>query len=355
MPYSANFTRILCFLTLLWQIGAWSGCQSPQTSRQLAFYYWQTTFRLSATERHYLDSLHCRILYVKFLDIGRDAGLGDIRPLAQLAMTDTAGLGGRRLVPTVFLTNEVFQNLSAEKTGWLAQKTATALQRITGQCPPGSVGSMYQFDCDWTAGTRAAFFNFLQKIRSYLPPGSQLSATIRLHQYKSPGQTGVPPVDRGMLMLYNTGDLDDPAEENSIFQTDAARRYLDGVPAHYPLPLDVALPIFSWALVFRDEEFWKIIPDPSPTAWADTARFAPAGPQRFRIRQGTFAGGHYLRPDDRLRMEAVEAPLLREAAQMANRAGLADDATVAFFHLDSTTVARYPAATLDSVWQIFRR
>jgi hypothetical protein len=61
-------------------------------------------------------------------------------------------------------------------------------------------------------------------------------------------------------MLYNTGDIDTPDETNSIFKPEDAKKYLKGAPASYPLPLDVALPAFSWTLVFRDGELWKILP-----------------------------------------------------------------------------------------------
>lgn len=344
--------RFSSLLPAFWLLGSLHGCTHSAASRSLAFYYWQTTFRLSAREVRYLDSLHCQTLYVKFLDLGRSPETGDIRPFAQLDIADTVGLGGRQIVPTIFITNEVFKNISAEKMDWLAQKTADAVARIAQRCPSGSIGSLYQFDCDWTPTTRAAFFSFLQKIVPYLPSGSRLSATIRLHQYKFPDRTGVPPVERGMLMLYNTGQLDDPAEVNSIFQPAAARRYLLGAAEYYPLPLDVALPLFSWTLVFRDDVFWKIIPNPSPSAWADTSRFEPTGPQRFRIRQGTFVSGHYLRPDDRLRVESVSPALLQTAARLAGQTDLANDATVALFHLDSTTVLRYPVSVLDSVEHI---
>jgi len=333
----------------------WLGsCRPAPATRSLAFYYWQTSFRLSPTERHYLDSLPCHTLYVKFLDVGRDPDSGEIRPFSQLEVADTTGLTGRHVIPTVFITNNVFQNITADQLDELAQKTSRALQRIGARFPAGCIEPTIQFDCDWTASSRAAFFSFLKKIRPCLPADSRLSATIRLHQFNAPQQTGIPPVERGTLMLYNTGDLDNPAEENSIFQAAAARRFLDNAPSDYPLPLDVALPVFSWALVYRHEELWKIIPDPSPETWADTAHWEAIGPQRFRIRRGTFVGGYYLRPDDRLRVESISPSVLREAARLATRCQLADDATVAFFHLDSAIVARYPVAILQSVWPIFQ-
>jgi hypothetical protein len=198
----------------------------------------------------------------------------------------------------------------------------------------------FQVDCDWTQGTREAFFRLLEKIRGHLPHGVLLSATIRLHQYKFPDQTGVPPTDRGMLMLYNTGDIDAPDETNSIFKPEDAKKYLKGAPATYPLPLDVALPAFSWTLVFRDGELWKILPghdDHLPTGI---------------LERGTFQNGHYLRPGDFLRQEVVSPELLRESALLAAGASLADDATIAFFHLDNHTPRAFPAPLIRSVCQL---
>jgi hypothetical protein len=71
----------------------------------------------------------------------------------------------------------------------------------------------------------------------------------------------------------------------------------------------------------------------------------------WQVRRGTFVGGHYLRPGDVLRRESLSPELLRQAAQLAARLDLADDATVAFFHLDSSILRRYPAQLIDSVWK----
>lgn len=218
-----------------------------------------------------------------------------------------------------------------------------------------------QFDCDWTASTRDAFFLFLKKMKQRLPENTQLSATIRLHQYKFPDKTGVPPVERGMLMFYNTGDIDNPDAGNSIFRPEDVRKYLTGAPKDYPLPLDLALPVFSWALVFRDGELWKIIPEVPESELNDAARFVKMQistaslsfqTPTFIIQKGTFLSGHYLRPGDLLKVEKVTPDLLCEAARFAAQADLADNASVAFFHLDSAIVRRYPVQLLDSVCQV---
>jgi hypothetical protein len=330
-----------------------AACTAPERrSATPAFYHWQTALALSAAECGYLKRFSCKKLYVKVLDVGRNAATGEIEPYARLEISDTTGLAGLQIVPTVFLTNEVFQNLAPEKTAWLAGKVADVLASF----PAFSGAREVQFDCDWTASTRASFFLFLQKMKPRLPPQTQLSATIRLHQYRWPERTGVPPADRGMLMFYNTGDLENPDGGNSIFDARDAAPYLRGAARHYPLPLDLALPIFSWALVYRAEGLWKIIPGATAEAFGDTSKFEAqeAGASRFEVRKGTFVGGHYLRPGDRLRVEAIAPERLLEAARLASQVDLADDATVAFFHLDSTAVRRYPAQLLDSVCQTIR-
>ena len=313
-----------------------------------AFYHWKTTLALTPAERDYLDSIGCKKLYIKVLDIGRDPAAGEIQPYSRLEITDTTGLSRFEIVPTIFITNEVFKNISEEKIEWLAGKVA--------ETRGGVAEAELQFDCDWTASTRDAFFSFLKKVKKRLPENTRLSATIRLHQYKFPEKTGVPPVERGMLMFYNTGDIENPEAGNSIFSIADAEKYLVGAPKNYPLPLDLALPVFSWALVYRDGELWKIIPEVPDAEWNDTTRFRRTGNEQptFAIQKGTFLAGHYLRPDDLLRVEAISPDLLREAAGLAARADLANDATVAFFHLDTAIVRRYPLQLLDSVCRMIQ-
>jgi hypothetical protein len=321
-------------------------CTAPPQPVQPAFFHWKNRLALTRPETELLNDLGCQTLYVKFLDIAKDPD-GTIRPYALLAVDDTAGLAGRAIIPCVFITNGVFQDISEEKLDWLAQKTATALANVDEQFPfrifsagtsnrhRATQPTEIQFDCDWTGSTRAAFFSFLKKIRPLLPPKTRLSATIRLHQYKFPDRTGVPPADRGLLMFYNTGDIHDPDEPNSIFQPVAAEKYLRGAPPRYPLPLDVALPVFSWTLIYRDGDLWKIVP-----GVASTQNSKPET-QNFKL--------PYLRPDDLARFESVDTTLLRHAAALITEIHLAKDARVAFFHLDTSTARRYPVGYLQSL------
>jgi hypothetical protein len=149
-----------------------------------------------------------------------------------------------------------------------------------------------------------------------------------------------------MLMLYNTGEVDDEHETNSIFQPAAAQKYLTGAPRRYPLPLDLALPLFAWGLVYREGQLWKIIPgDFRPTT---PEAFTPT-PDGYEVIQGTFQNGHYLRPADRVRIERMTPDLLRAAMALTSQIDLADDATLAFYHLDSAARRDFPAEVLRAV------
>ncbi|MCB9305913.1 MAG: hypothetical protein H6565_04900 [Lewinellaceae bacterium] len=340
-------------------------CTEKETPRQVtpAFYYWQTTLDISRDTRRYLDSLGCRKLYVKLLDIGPDPAGAGIIPYSRLETADSIPLQSIALVPVFFIANEVFRDVSAAQIERLSEKVVQTLgtyPRLYGGAPfPAEV----QFDCDWTPSTRAAFFDFLQKVDRRLPDSIVLSATIRLHQYKFSEQTGVPPVDRGMLMFYNTGDIEDPAYGNSIFTPADAEKYTSGTLHPYPLPLDLALPVFSWTLVYRDAELWKILPGMEDTELSDTTFFAPAVSNdllqkasfsRSYVKKGTFRSGHYLRPGDLLRTEWISPATLLEAASLAAGASLSDATTVSFFHLEQTTPHRYQTPLLDSVCRIIR-
>lgn len=335
------------------------GCsKTAQQPLVPAFFYWETVFECSDSEYRLMDSLGCKKLYVKILDIGKNPETGEIEPYSRTQIPDTLASSGLEIIPCIFITNEVFLNLSAEKTSWLAG-------RIAEQCARQNLGEKSPavlFDCDWTPSTQAAFFLFLEKMREKMPPGTRLEATIRLHQYKFPKKTGVPPVDRGMLMFYNTGDVDQESERNTIFHPEDALKYVDGAPKKYALPLDLALPLFSWGLVFREGELWKIIPGPLPLdslrsggKFVENPSPSPFVAQLWEVQEGTFLGGHYLRPGDRLRLSTSAPKLIFNAAEIAQKLDLANDATLAFFHLGIAESEHFSAQLLDSVCKTVRK
>ena len=150
-------------------------------------------------------------------------------------------------------------------------------------------------------------------------------------------------------MLYNTGDIDDWDEENSILSIEDLRRYIAGAPKHYPLPLDVALPIFSWGLVYRSGDFWKILTGLQAAELRQDNKFRPISANRFEVLERTLRCGLYLLPGDQVRLESISPASLLEAAGLTRQIDLADDATMAFFNLDTLSLRRFPVGTLQKI------
>lgn len=326
------------------------GCAADKQAdlRGISTFYWKTSFALSNEERAWMDSLRCRRLYVKIADIAFDGAYESPQPSALLEIKDTTGIWKYAITPAVFLTNSVFLNLSPGRSEWLASAIAGLYANYAALYPRPEQTHALLLDCDWTEGSREIYFDFLKKLRSRLPPQVGIAVTLRLHQYKFPDRTGIPPADRALLMAYNTGNIGDWDTANSILSMAELDKYL--YPAKpYPLPLDPALPLFAWSLVFRDGELWKILPALTDAELAsDTTHFEPLQTRAacFRVRKGTFRDGHYLRAGDMIRFETVPPDLLQKALHALRAIPLPSDAELGLFHLNRSCIRRHSARSV---------
>ncbi len=267
-----------------------TACTQEVPPPTYAFYHWQTELSVpdSLLKAHHADRL-----YIKVFDVSWENGRA--RPSAILQARDTVPV---EAVPVVFLTNEVFQH----PLGSLAEDVT---ELLTHSFPYPF--TELQLDSDWTADTREAYFNFLEELRERLP-GKVISCTVRLHQYRDRSVQGVPPVDRAVLMAYNTGDLGSWETENSIVDTSVINSYVEGQPT-YPLPLDLAVAAYDWAAVYRYGKLAYLINEPELVSLSDTARFTQLAPLRYRVRQSTYYGGIFLYAGDLVRQEVVTRPM----------------------------------------------
>lgn len=337
---------------LILLLGALFVLACNKTAPERAYYYWKTTLTATPKEIDYLDQSGVSHLYIKILDIGVGSAGRGIQPYALLEVADTALLRGRQWTACVFITNEVFLGIAEQQIEWLAERTGYALDGYVHRMP--SPASEWQIDCDWTPSTRAAFFRYLTLLRSKMSRKTILSATIRLHQFKFPQQTGVPPVDRGMLMAYNTGHIERFDAANSIYHPGDADAYWTGRRKPYPLPMDMALPVFSWTLLYREHALHKIIHGVPARELSDADRFrlldSTEDLRRFLVLRETFLEGHYLRPGDGVKTESIHPGLLR---QIVHRAASYPVGRVALFHLDPDAADRFPPALINSLCDQF--
>ncbi|MBO0936326.1 hypothetical protein J2I47_07175 [Fibrella sp. HMF5335] len=250
-----------------------------------------------------------------------------------------------QVVPVVFITNQTLLHLSPTGVPALARKLVQKVQQMAAkQCIPYQE---IQLDCDWTRSSRSRYFALLRAIQQEAKV--PLSATIRLHQVKFVAQTGVPPVARGMLMAYNMTDWKRPGTRNSILDLTELRRYTPYLPG-YPLPLDLALPLFRWTVVFRNNRVMTLLNNVDGNALhAQTALTPQPDSTRFVVTRDTMALGISLRRGDLLRTEACR-PVDLEAAKALVLAQLPDQKrTFTFYHLDAAVLNAYPPATLKKL------
>lgn len=228
------------------------GCKRSQESatERRSAYYWSTTFKMSDAKRQFIADHHITRLYVRYFDVvvGED---GTPQPNATIRFNDTVP-SGVEVIPVVYILNECM----ARDYGDMPQKLVKRILQMNETHDIGAVREI-QIDCDWTRKTEEKFFTFLKEVRRELEQqgggqaqGITLSATIRLHQLAGK----VPPVDRGVLMMYNTGDLTQLDCEHPILDMKDAKPYLPYL-SDYDLPLSAAYPLYRWELVFRGKHF----------------------------------------------------------------------------------------------------
>ena len=322
----------------------------PSPPAQRAFYYWRTTLALSPAETQALAALAVERLYLRMFDVGwQDSAATVIAPVV-IAAAPPAGL---EIVPVVYLKNEVFTHL--DDAGAAALAATTWREVATRTAALGAAPRELQLDCDWSDSTRDRFFGFVRAIRGQLPPGVALSATIRLHQIKYRERTGVPPVDRGMLMFYNMGRFSADPEARAIFDADAAGRYLARL-REYPLPLDGALPIWSWVIHLRDDLVEGLMQSTDPGELAGLDFVTASGPDRYTVTRTTFLHGTLVRAGDVLKVEVTGPTETAEAARLltANLARVASPRTIALFDLSERNLARHDVTALTHVFQTAR-
>jgi hypothetical protein len=160
-------------------------------------------------------------------------------------------------VPVVFITNKAIAHLDSSNQRYLAEQILRHLFRLEKYT--GQNINEYQVDCDWSETTKDKYFALIKKMKTYLP-SKKVSATIRLYQYKYFKKAGVPPVDKGMLMIYNLTNATQYNSKNSIFNLPEAIKYLP-INHPYPLQLSVALPMFSWGILFNNYKYKAVVND----------------------------------------------------------------------------------------------
>ena len=132
-----------------------------------------------------------------------------------------------------------------------------------------------------------------------------------------------------------------------------AEDYLEDAGA-YPLPTDVALPIFAWSLVTRGGQPFKLINNATMDELLSNPNCAKSTENKVEVLRNHYFRGHYLYAGDVIRAEAVSAEDLVEIAHYAGRKINPAPLHVCLYQLDHARLNAFPDSSLDAVFGAFR-
>ena len=249
---------LLIMLLLL----AMTACEKQSSRKTLesgnAVYYWRTDLRLDSTERAFLAQYHINKVYCRYFDVVMNDD-GEPKPNATISFSDTLP-DSIEIIPTVYITEDCMHQTHEG----LAEKIVKRIQQMNETNDIKNVREI-QIDCDYTSKSRKRYYQFLEEVRKLWDAdnpsftslsslssqarqarSARLSTTIRLHQLAMEA----PPVDYGVLMIYNTGDPRKWEERNPILDFRDVEPYLRRLDG-YSLPMAAAYPVFQWTYTIQ--------------------------------------------------------------------------------------------------------
>lgn len=308
-----------------------------QQSPSNAIYYWKTTWELSKEEKQFITDYKINKIYIRYFDVYiHDDPVKSPVPEATIRFNDSVP-ENVEIIPTIFIDNDLFRY--CKMNNYVQQ----LVNRIITMSETNDIRNIHeiQLDCDWTKTTETDYFDFLEKVKVALNAYQlKLSTTIRLHQLRM----NAPPVDKGVLMCYNTGAVRNHETNNSILSaTDVApyAKYLK----KYPLPLDVAYPTFSWAIWFNQEgKFRALLRNADP----ENPDLQKINENKFRVKNGFYQEGHYLAADDQIRFEKSVFTEIQQTKKMLEHQ--LTHFSIILYHLDHTNLSKYSSYEINEMY-----
>jgi hypothetical protein len=311
---------------------------------QISFYYWKTILKFSKNENEILSKNAVQKLYVRYFDIGLHSDTKEPIPISPIRFQEN--VSNFNIVPVIFIQNKVMlqPNLDVES---LAKKTISFVDQINAknriEC------NEIQIDCDWTLSSKDNYLKFIERFKKL--SHKKLSATIRLHQVKYFRKTKIPNVDSGVLMYYNMGSIA-PDSLNSIYDQKIAEKYLKSLKK-YPLHLDIALPIYSWAVHIRNEKVIGLRSKLYVSELKKDKNFEQVSPIFFIVKHSNYKNGVFYEENDLLKIESISTDNLKQMANELNENLAQSPKEIIFYDLDQFNLKNYEKNIFEQVVSCF--
>lgn len=312
-------------------------------------YYWESKpYYFSNHEVEIIEKTNISKLYIKLFEISYDDEIGAI-PISKSNFHLHSDFQNMDVIPCVYIQNNVFSKITSSEIDELVENTLFLISKKMDELSAKSTSySEIQIDCDWTASTKENYFEFLKKINQ--KSDTKLSCTLRLYPYKYNDKMGIPPVDRVMLMCYNLLNPKNNETKNSIYDLNEFKKYTD-VTIDYPLPIDVALPKYSWNICYENKTFKGVIHGPQTALKND---LKPINSLWSILQKDTIIDNIYLRKGYRIKHESVSDHQLEKLIdQLKIHTKFKDSMTVTFFQLDENEFKQTSYEKLDQLYRRF--
>lgn len=376
-----NLVFILLFVVLS------SGSCENEHEVIRSFCYWKTDLYFQKEEDSLIQKLDLKHLYVRFFDVDYNPYSKEPLPVATIGSI-SLNESNLDITPSIFITNEVFLKSDKKQLDSLAVRMAKRIEQIGKKMNDtkaeriasnivypkdyykqenykrlnyDSVKSIEAtklkvdfkeilIDCDWTEKSQKNYFYLLKQIKSQFP-SAKITATIRLWQYKYASKAGIPPVDKGLLMCYNITKPDDFQTKNSIGTSEELAQYISH--SDYKLKLDIALPLYSWAVAFRGNQFKGILSDYDQLL-NDSIKLKKISDTKYILQDDVLAGQTYLRNGDEIRIEKISGDELDKMISIIkNKIQIDNQTRVTFFSFDKKYINDYGTENISNYYANF--
>lgn len=351
MKYLIPFMAILSIIA-----ASCSGTQPQQVHRELnSVYYWKTVFHLDSADIAFIKKHDIGRIYLRMFDVSEDTYAHAIAektvPNASVRIDYLDNwiiedsLSDKEFVPVVYVTLNALKAMKGHE-GVLARNIVT---RVRNMCEYNSIPNVneLQLDCDWTKSTEKSYFALCDSVKlgiADLQLPWRLSSTIRLHQLSG----NVPPVDNGVLMVYNTGSFNDPDAANSIIAEKDVEPYLRHLSS-YQLHLDVAYPAYSWQLLFRKRQFLGLLNGLNLT---DTTQFTARGGNVYIARRDIPCNNRLILKGDMVRQETSEFEDISNVKRMIDTKLSNRDHSNILYHLEAKNLSKYSDNEINDIFSV---
>lgn len=313
---------------------------SDRNKPLVSMYHWKSEAIYSKHIENAMDISGSEKIYLRYFDVELKSNEWSSResPFPTYVINKIAPeFSDFEIVPVVYLTNNIFQ-LENLKVVELAKQVRELINQISLEHFKKEIKEI-QIDCDWTQSTRMNYFEFLEILNTDF----NIDATIRLHQVKFKDKTGIPPVKKGTLMMYNVGDLKN-RDQNSILEHEIVGDYINS-SSTYPISLNIGLPIYSQTIVFNNDDEVRIMKGVSRQLYETDSHFKKVSSQVFNVEKDTLFNGLYLSEGYQLKLEEVSTDEVLRSYSILKMSKLNLNGVV-LYHLDDEVLTHFNISEL---------